>query len=167
MPCTFFPQQNASGTRPGLAAHFSAEVILMRARMLASLCCVGTALLLAGCSVTCTPESCSNGCCGSDGICYMPDPNGDESNTQCGVTGTACVDCTATGQTCSAGACDAGIPNCISPGQGCAGANCCAGLVCLSQSQQCGTCIASGSGNCGASGDCCSDSCNSGNNLCN
>jgi hypothetical protein len=134
------------------------------ARWMVVLSLVAAGAWLGGCAVACTPEECPNGCCGTDGICYVPDPGGTEGNDKCGTGGGICVDCTATGLTCMAGACAA---SCMQAGQGCATTPCCTSLVCLSTNQQCGTCLSSGSGTCGQPTDCCSESCDTNSGVCN
>ncbi|HEX4512559.1 MAG TPA: hypothetical protein VH054_03455 [Polyangiaceae bacterium] len=49
----------------------------------------------------CTPQNCKNGCCSGD-TCVTS-----EADTQCGVGGGACTDCTQKTETCNAGTCTA------------------------------------------------------------
>jgi hypothetical protein len=51
-----------------------------------------------GGDVSCT-TTCIDGCCDSTGVCR------NSGDTQCGLYGAACIDCTATGMTCNAGRC--------------------------------------------------------------
>jgi hypothetical protein len=92
----------------------------------------------AGCGVTCTPDSCSNGCCGSDGICYTGQAPG-----YCGLNGATCG-------LCPAGCLAQGVAGCTTVG------TCCDGLICRSD-DTCGQCLGPDGGACASSADCCAN----------
>jgi len=67
----------------------------------------------------CNPTNCSTGCCAGD-ICVTS-----EGDTQCGLNGAACTDCTATSETCQSGVCGATCTTKTCPG--CCQSNTCFG----------------------------------------
>ena len=66
----------------------------------------------------CDPTTCANGCCAGDVCVTSP------SDTQCGIGGKACVDCTQSGDTCNGGTC---VSTCTA--KTCAG--CCQSNTCF------------------------------------
>lgn len=88
---------------------------------------------------SCNGSTCAMGCCDSLGVC-----NESHADTECGLSGTACADCTKASATCVAG-------ECLGPGD--AGhAFACGGASCDPMNQDC--CITSGMQACIPKGQC-------------
>jgi hypothetical protein len=133
--------------------------------------------LVGGCSFQCNLESCADGCCGSDGLCWI-----DGANDKCGLSAAACVDCTLTGQVCSASTqCVAptngsgsgsggttGGTQCLAFGDSCAPglSQCCSGYFCSSSTYTCSSSCASIDADCNFDSDCCSGNCDPNAQIC-
>jgi hypothetical protein len=99
-------------------------------------------------SVPCTPSSCAQGCCGSDGACHT------SSNATCGTGGGSCTPC-GTAEACTDGSC---APTCDSTScpLGCCDGN--GACVTATTDGQCGT-NGAACGGCTGSNHCVSGSC--------
>jgi hypothetical protein len=134
------------------------------------------ALSLASCAHDCTPESCPDGCCKDDGVCYIG-----QANDACGLNGNTCQSCSYGSCVAKSGTCcvnnggnckgtadccdttsvcrtDGTCGSCVSSGSSCSSYSlCCSGLLCRSDNK-CGACVPKNS-YCGVNHDCCSGNC--------
>jgi hypothetical protein len=98
--------------------------------------CLLLALPAPGCTHVCDADSCADGCCDDQGVCWV-NPNAGH----CGLGGAQCATCDTNGTACVAGRCQAPC-----------GAESCRGGCCDTQ----GLCHASSKVTCGLGGDACS-----------
>ena len=141
--------------------------------------CSTQTCVISNISGSCPSGTCRNGnCCGPGGNrCWTGSSCVNSSNTNCGDDGNSCIDCTATGRTCSGDTCvcngctsgpncfsgssdsncgsgGGSCTDCTSNGRTCSGGNC----VCGGCFTGGGNCVAGSSdSNCGSGGGSCTD----------